>query len=330
MFRKRIAVSAAAALFAFVGNVHGQQTDDYTVQVVAGTVGFDQIQPFMAEQLKLWDKYKVKVKLTAGNYQRSNQILSIGQYDVGYDQIASSIRYNAAGIDNTIVAPSSVNCSMIVSSPDVTKWADLKGKRVGISTKFDVQYLTLTHYILPRFGLSATDVQLIPVASPEAAAALLTGNVGAVFTFAPYGEFAIEKGARSLLAADDLIDKKDISSGMLRNSMIMSKKFIKEHPELAKRMVWAHMDAINIMRKDPAVGIQTILHYQPKLDPELLRKASANCGWVYNEVPKVWIDTLIKWMKEDNLLRKPVTYEDVAYPGLAQSYPGYPGYEKIK
>jgi ABC-type nitrate/sulfonate/bicarbonate transport system substrate-binding protein len=330
MFKKTVVASAAAALFALVGSVHAQQTDDYTVQVVAGTVGFDQIQPFMAEQLKLWDKYKVKVKLTAGNYQRSNQILSIGEFDVGYDQIANSIRYNSAGIDNTIVAPSSVNCSMIVSAPAVKSWSDLKGKRVGISTKFDVQYLTLTHYILPRFGLSPTDVQLIPVASPEAATALLTGNVGAVFTFAPYGVFAVEKGAHALLPADQLIDKKDIASGMLRNSMIMSKKFIKEHPELAKRMVWAHMDAVNIMRKDPSVGIQTILHYQPNLDPGLLKKASQNCGWVYDEVPKVWIDTLIKWMKEDNLLRKPVKYEDVAYPDLAKSYPGYPGYEKIK
>ncbi len=57
-----------------------------------------------------------------------------------------------------IVGASSANCALIVASPKVKYWADLKGKRFGIVTKFDVQYLTLMKHILPRYGLTEKDV----------------------------------------------------------------------------------------------------------------------------------------------------------------------------
>ncbi|MDE1570528.1 ABC transporter substrate-binding protein [Aquabacter sp. P-9] len=312
------------------GSAAAQAVDTYKVKVVAGTPGYDHIQPFMAEYLKLWEKYGVNVEFIGGNYQRSNQLMSIGDYDVGYNQYASALRYLSAGIENVIVAASSANCAMIVASPKVNSWADLKGKRIGIVTKFDVQYLTLIHEILPRFGLSEKDVQLALVPVPEVASALVTGDIAAAFPFEPYGTNAVDKGAKLLLPADQLVDKSKIASDMLRNGLIMNKKFVKEHPELAKRIVWAHLDAVQIMRTDKKLGMEVLKHYVPNMDSKLLEQSYDNCGWTYNAPPKVWIETLLKWMKEDNLLQKPVAYEDAVDLSMAESYPGYPGYEKLK
>ena len=117
---------------------------------------------------------------------------------------------------------------------------------------------------------------------------------------------------------------------MLRNGMIMTRKFIKEHPELAKRLVWAHLDAVHLMKTDKKVGLDVLKHYTPNIDTSLLEKSYDNCGWQYDKPPRPWIDALIGWMKEDGLLQKPVAYEDVVDTGLADSYPGYPGYEKLK
>ena len=72
----------------------------------------------------------------------------------------------------------------------------------------------------------------------------------AAFPFEPYGTNALDKGAKLLLAPDDLIDKSKLNSDMLRNGMIMTRKFIKAHPELAKRLVWAHLDAVHLMKTD--------------------------------------------------------------------------------
>lgn len=312
------------------GSAAAQAVDTYKVKVVAGTPGYDHIQPFMAEYLKLWEKYGVNVEFIGGNYQRSNQLMAIGDYDVGYNQYASALRYLSAGIENVIVAASSANCALMVSAPNVKSWSDLKGKRIGIVTKFDVQYLTLIHEILPRFGLSEKDVQLALVPVPEVASALVTGDIAAAFPFEPYGTNAVDKGAKLLLPADQLVDKSKIASDMLRNGLIMNKKFVKEHPELAKRIVWAHLDAVQIMRTNKKLGMEVLKHYVPNMDSKLLEQSYDNCGWTYNAPPKVWIETLLKWMKEDNLLQKPVAYEDAVDLSMAESYPGYPGYEKLK
>lgn len=304
--------------------------DNYKVRLLAGSPGYDHIQPFMAEFKGIWEKYGLDIDFMGGNYVRSNQMMSIGDFDAGYNQLASAIRYNSAGIDNIIVSASSANCALIVAAPNVNSWEDLKGKRIGIVNKFDVQYMTLTEHILPRFGLSASDVQLAPVPVPEVASALLTGDVAAAFPFEPYGTNALSRGAKLLLAAKDMIDKSVINSDMLRNGLVMTKKFVTEHPELAKRVVWAHLDAIHLMRTDKKVGLEVLKHYNPNIDVSLLEDSYDNCGWEYNEPPKIWIETLMDWMKKGNLLQNEVAYESVVDLSLAESYPGYPGWEKIK
>jgi NitT/TauT family transport system substrate-binding protein len=320
----------AAALAAVLTSGAASAQDNYKIRLVAGAAGYDHIQPFMAEYMKIWEKYGINVEFMGGNYQRSNQVMSIGDYDVGYNQIASAIRYNAAGISNLLVSASSANCALFIASPKVKDWADLKGKRIGIVTKFDAQYLTLTKHILPRHGLSEKDVQFAQVPVPEIAAGLLTGDVAAAFPFEPYGINALSKGAKLWIKAEDMIDKTKIDSDMLRNALIMNKKFMVEHPELAKRVVWAHLDAIHLMRTDKAIGLKVLKHYNPNIDVKLLEDSYDNCGWNYNTIPKVWIDTLVGWMEEDKLLQKKVEYKDLVDMSLAESYPGYPGWEKLK
>lgn len=305
------------------------QASDYTIRVVAGSPGYDHIQPFMAEHLKIWEKYGLKVSFSGGNYMRSNQQMAIGDFDVGYNQIASAIRYNSAGIPNIIAAPSSANCAIIVASPKVNSWADLKGQRFGIVTKYDMQYMTLMKHILPRFGLTEKDVQPVQVPVPEVASGLLTGDVAAAFPFEPYGSNAIARGAKLLLGASDMIDKSQIDSDMLRNALVLNKKFIAAHPELAKRIVWAHLDAVHIMRTNREQAVGVIKHYNPNMDMKLITDSYDNCGWTYNEIPRQWVETTIQWMTEDKLIQKPVAYDDVVDMSMAASYPGYPGWEKL-
>ncbi len=307
-----------------------QPINQKPVRLVAGSPGYDHIQPFIAERLKLWEKYKLNVEFIGGNYFRANQMMSTADFDAGYNQYANAIRNLSAGVDNVIVGASSANCALIVASPKVKDWADLKGKRFGIVTKFDVQYLTLVKHILPRYGLKASDLDFALVPVPEIAAGLLTGDVAAAFPFEPFGTNAVSKGAKVLLSADKMIDKSKIDSDMLRNGFIMTRKFIKANPEVAKRLVWAHMDAIEMMRRDKKAGIETLKHYNPKMDAKLIEDSYDNCGWTYQKPPKVWIDTLIGWMREEKLLQKDVAYNDVVDFSLQDAYPGYPAYAKIK
>ena len=154
--------------------------------------------------------------------------------------------------------------------------------------------------------------------------------VAAAFPFEPYGTNALNKGARLLLAADKMVDKTKLKSDMLRNGLMMTRKFIKENPEAARRIVWAHMDAIELMRRNKVIGVEVLKHYNPGIELKLLEQSYDNCGWTYQKPPKEWIDVLIGWMRDEKLIQKPIKYEDVVDFSLQDSYPGYPGWEKIK
>ncbi len=301
---------------------------DHVVRLVAGSPGYDHIQPFMAQLKGFWDRYGLKVDFVGGNYVRANNMMSTGDFDAGYNQMANAIRYHAAGIPIVIAGSSSANCALIIANPKIKGWDDLKGKRIGMVTKFDVQWMTMTQHILPRFGLSEKDVQLALVPVPEVATAIITGDVAAAFPFEPYGTNALARGAKLLLAAKDMIDKSKLDTDMLRNGLSLNRKFIKEHPDLARKIVWAHMDAVEVMRRDRRTGIEVIKHYNPKMDPKLIEDSYDNCGWSYQKPPRVWIETLVAWMREAKIIDKPVTYEEVTDFSLQEGYPGYPGWEK--
>lgn len=303
--------------------------DDYVVDVVAGSPGYDQLEPFIAEYTGMWDKYGIKVKFQGGSYRRANQLIAIGDFDAGYAQLSTSMHDYASGLPDIIAASSAANCSMIVASPEIESWADLKGKRIGVSSKYNVQWFTLIHEILPRFGLSRDDVQLALVPIPETASAILTGGVAAAFPFAPYGQDAVAKGAKVLLRPDQMIDKSKINSDMLRNALVLNKNFIDKHRDIARRIVWAHLDAVHILRTNPELAIEVLKHYNPTMDPKLIKAAYDHCGWDYQKPPKVWIDTLIKWMEKDNVMKKHVTYDEVTDFSLQDGY-RYPGWETIK
>ena len=96
---------------------------------------------------------------------------------------------------------------------------------------------------------------IVPV--PEVASANVTGDVAAAFPFEPYGTNAVAKGAKLLLAAKDMVDKSKINSDMLRNGLALNPRFIKEHPDLARKVVWAHMDAVEVMRRASAASGQS-------------------------------------------------------------------------
>jgi ABC-type nitrate/sulfonate/bicarbonate transport system substrate-binding protein len=127
-----------------------------------------------------------------------------------------------------------------------------------------------------------------------------------------------------------MIDKSKVQSDMLRNGLVLNQKFMKDHPDLARKIVWAHMDAVEVMRKDKKTGIDVIKHYNPNMDGKLIEDSYDNCGWQYQKPPKVWIETLVSWMRKADIIQKEIKYEQATDFSLQDGYPGYPGWEKMK
>ncbi len=318
-------LAAALAVAAWVAPAAAEQ---YTVRVLAGAPGYDIIPAYIAHDLGIWEKYGLKVDFSGGNYVRTAQMTQTGDYDVAYTSPANVIKTTAAGLPSSLVGMSSTNCTLVIVHPSVKDWSDLKGKRFGIVTKYDVFDMTLRKHILPRHGLKETDLQYVQVPMAEVATAILNGSVAGAIPFEPYGTFAVGQGAKLMLAAKDLTDKQALGSEMIKVGLAMTDKFMKAHPDLARRIVWAHLDATEILRTEKARAIEVLKKNNPKMDPALIEAGYDSCGWELKQPPQVWIDKLIDWMIEDKTIDRRLPYEQVVNTSFQEGYPGYPGWEK--
>lgn len=327
-FLRRLAAHGAAAIGALSMMAMPAAAETYTVRVLAGAPGYDIIPAYIAHDLGIWEKYGLKVEFSGGNYVRTAQMTQTGDYDVAYTSPAGVIKTSAAGLPSQLVGMSSTNCTLVIVHPSVKDWSDLKGKRFGIVTKYDVFDMTLRKHILPRHGLKETDLQYVQVPMAEAATAIMNGSVAGAIPFEPYGTFAVGQGAKLMLAAKDLTDKSALGSEMIKVGLAMTSKFIAEHPELARRIVWAHLDATEILRNDKARAIGVLKKNNPKMDPALIEAGYDSCGWELKQPPRIWIETLVDWMLEDKTISRKVPFEEVVNVSFQEGYPGYPGWEK--
>lgn len=303
-----LAIAVAAILPGPAAADHG----DKPLRITAGSPGWDHSFPFIAEQMGYWKKYGLKVEFIQGSFVRNNQLMSIGDLDAGYTQISDVMRYAEGGIPYRVVASTTYGAATIVGAPGIKSMADLKGKTVAVTNLKNVQYLTLVHHIFPRFGLTLQNTKLLRINAPEVAAVVIADQVQAAFPFEPYGVDAVGKGATMLLDWDMIIDKKILpNTEMFRNCFVMHDRLRVKHPDLAKKVVWAHLDALDFLRKNPDKATDILARYAKRLDKKLMRAAYDKMGLTHSRVPESWIDQLSEWNIKSKFAKRRVTSAEV-------------------
>jgi len=285
---------------------------DKPIRITAGSPGWDHSFPFIAERMGYWKKHGLKVEFVQGSFVRNNQLMSIGDLDAGYTQISDIMRYVERGLPYRIVASTSAGAATIVGAPGIKSMADLKGKTIAVTNLKNVQYLTLVHHIFPRFGLTPQNTKLLRIRAPEVAALVTANQVQAAFPFEPYGVDAVGKGATLLLDWNQIIDKKILpGTEMFRNSFVMHDRLRKKHPDLAKKVVYAHLDALAFLRRNPDKATDVLAHYAKRINKKLMRAAYDKMGLTHSRVPESWIDQLAEWNLKSKFAKRRVTSKEV-------------------
>ncbi|MFQ5684328.1 MAG: ABC transporter substrate-binding protein [Candidatus Binatia bacterium] len=294
---------------------------DKPIQINAGSPGWDHSFPFIAEKMGFWKKYGLKVNFLYGSFSRNRQMMSIGDYDAGYTQISDIMRYIEAGLPIKIVASTTYGAATLVGAPQIKSVSGLKGNTIAVTSLRNVQYLVLVHHILPRFGLSRKNVKLLRIRAPEVAALVTLNQVQAAFPFEPYGTDAVGKGATMLLDWDQIMDKKILNEEMFRNSLSMTDRLRVKHPDLAKKVVWAHLDALAVLRKDPEQATEILASYAKRIDKKLTRAAYDKMGLAYSKIPVSWIAQLGEWMLKDKFIKRRITASEVTDYSFQKGHP---------
>jgi ABC-type nitrate/sulfonate/bicarbonate transport system substrate-binding protein len=207
---------------------------------------------FLAKEGGYYEKYGLEVDLVFGVHPACVAMLVAGEAQMANYGLEPSML--ASSKDGSLVAVgSSLNKGLfaLIGSKDLESVKDLRGKRVGVSRIGDTPY----HYtvsLLGKFGLSARDVQWIPVGTDVngRATALAAGRVDATL-LTPPSSFKLEDAGYKNLAS--LADFDDI---YVTTVHLFKKSEIEAAPGLAERVIKSHAEAIKRFYEDKAFAVK--------------------------------------------------------------------------
>jgi NitT/TauT family transport system substrate-binding protein len=154
--------------------------------------------------------------------------------------------------------------SQILVGPGIESPADLRGKTVGAFEGYIAQLMMVLW--LREGGVGVDEVNWVNLTPEEAAAAMLSGDVSAAYTWDPWASQIIEnlEGSKSISNA-----KQDfwLKTALLSDTVFMNANFIHERRDVAIEVMRAYFDGIAWWRNNVEEGnaiIAEVLGYPPE------------------------------------------------------------------
>jgi NitT/TauT family transport system substrate-binding protein len=173
---------------------------------------------------------------------------------------------SVAGSDVVIIAAiGTMSPFRLMARPEVKQPADLRGKKVGITT-FGSTSDQMVRLALKHFGLEPNkDVALLPMGGqPEAFAAMQGGSVQVVPMSYPLYLSAIKLGMRELIKFSDL-GFEDVNG-----SVITTRSYLAQQRDTAMRFLRSFVRGMHRYRTDKEFSKRVLAKYGKIMDDELL------------------------------------------------------------
>jgi NitT/TauT family transport system substrate-binding protein len=234
----------------------------------------DQLPAWVAKDSGIFAKNGLDVQLiffTGG----TTAILALVSGDVPITQVSGPGLVNSAlaGSDAVFVAAGIISLNyVLMGKPGIKTAEQLKGGTVAIS-RFGSATDSIARFALRRIGLTpGKDVTIVQVGSgPERLSAALTGRVTAS-VINPPSSFIAEKRGLAVIA-----DVAKMGLVFQHTGVGATRKFIKEHPDIVRRYVKAHVEAVHKMWTDKEATIKALSKYMGSgLERETLEKSYDN------------------------------------------------------
>jgi ABC-type nitrate/sulfonate/bicarbonate transport system substrate-binding protein len=178
----------------------------------------------------------------------------------------AAITSNLAGSDAVMVAAGEIATDYsLITTTKIKSAEQLKGSIVGIASVVG-SATTATVYGLQKLGIGRNDVTLLVVGgTPERLAALRTGRIQATL-LSPPTSFAAERDGFNILT--------DVNMPLPYNSVVSTRKFAKQNPDIMRRFIKAHLEAVHMLKTDREAGVRTLAKYlRQTRDRQLLEKS---------------------------------------------------------
>jgi len=182
----------------------------------------------------------------------------------GIAQIAESKfpgKLKIFGLQGGGIAVNRINDGLIVK-PDSTikSFADLKGRTLGHVP--GIQWRTISRYMVRAAGLNPdTDLTLVDLAVAMQVPAVVGGTVDATLSLEPVGSIAVASGKAKRAMTNPVASV--IADPFYSGASVMTTKFLKERPQVARKVVDIIDQATDMVNSDFAKYKPVLAKYTP-------------------------------------------------------------------
>lgn len=267
---------------------------------------------WLAKDEGYFEKYGFDVELVT--LQSSSQVAKVmasGEMPVAVSAAAGVVDAALAGDDQVLLSGYQNTMNFwVYARPDVTALADLRGKRLGTTRIGSGAHLGAI-YALHKAGLEPDrDAAIIQVGgTAEVYTALVAGAADAATLSLPYNFQAQDSGMRLLY---------DISAQRmpyLQSGLASSKSYVKDHEDMLRRLVMAHLEGLARMHKDKATTIEVLARNLKSDDRALMGRTYDILEPLFERVPyptAASIQTVIDQRAEENPAARNLTPAQVS------------------
>lgn len=201
----------------------------------------------VAQEKEIFKDHQVNVDLKwFDGYLESINTLTAGQIDANSQTLGDTVSSVSGGADLVVVLvnDNSTGNDKVIVRDGINSVTDLKGKKVAAEEG------TVDHFLLlqglQKAGLSADDIQFVPLETGKAASAFVGGQVDAVAVFAPFTTQALKRPN-----SKELFSSKDFP-GSISDHLVFSRKYIETNPEKVQAVVDVWFATLDTIKKNPA------------------------------------------------------------------------------
>jgi NitT/TauT family transport system substrate-binding protein len=237
-------------------------------------VSADQLPAWVAKETGIFARNGLDVQLiffTGG----TTSILALVSGDVPITQVSGPGLVNSvlAGSDAVFVAAGITSLNyVLMGKPGVKTTEQLKGGTIAIS-RFGSATDSIARFALKKLALTpGKDVTLVQVGSgPDRLNAVMTGKATAAVITPPSSFIAEKKGLATLA------DVAKMGLVFQHTGAATTRKYIREHPDVVRRYVRSHVEAVHTMWTDKEATVRALGKYMgSNVDREILEKSREN------------------------------------------------------
>ena len=239
------------------------------------SLGYDTLAPSKAE---LW------VGKEAGIFERNGLDVDLNFFEGGSRAIqgllsggvtilsgggSPALHSMLGGSDLVIIAgPGNTFPYLLLTSKEITKPAELKGKKLGIS-QFGTSSDFASRFLLEKFGLKPLeDVALIQVGSiPARLAALQSGAIQGTLLLPPVTGIARKMGLTVLA------NMAELDLPFQQTCIITTRAFIRDRRETVRKFMRAYVESIHYLKTRKPESLKVIAQYMKINDQEALEES---------------------------------------------------------